>query len=364
MVEDVVSKKNLHASIQPEQSDAFIIAVPTPFMVDTEENLPQPDLSYIFSAADEIAPYIKKGDLIILESTSPVGTTEKLLEILKEKRPDLSFPGSSVEADINIAYCPERVLPGKIIEELVSNNRVVGGITNECSDKAKDLYEIFLEGKCYLTNSRTAEMVKLTENASRDVSIAFANELSIICDDENIDVWELINLSNLHPRVNILEPGPGVGGHCIAVDPWFIVSRSQKAKLIKTSREINDSKPMWVIEKIKEMVTQFCKENKANKKDICIAIYGLAFKPDIDDLRESPAVQILEKLSKFHEGQLISVEPNIELNEENKANYGLVSFFEASKKADIHVLLVKHKEFLENKVSSKYVLDIKGAWKI
>jgi UDP-N-acetyl-D-mannosaminuronic acid dehydrogenase len=343
-VRQVVTDGHLRAEKKPEPADAFLIAVPTPFQEGH-----QPDLSYIEAAARLIAPVLNKGNLVVLESTSPVGTTEKVGEWLAAARPDLTFPQTAGEAsDIRIAHCPERVLPGKILYELVHNDRVIGGITPKCSESAASLYRIFVEGECILTNARTAEMCKLTENSFRDVNIAFANELSIICDKQGIDVWELIRLANRHPRVNILQPGPGVGGHCIAVDPWFIVSQTpEEARLIRTAREVNDSKPEWVVSKVKQAVVDFLKQHPEKKeKDISIACFGLAFKADIDDLRGSPAIIVVKKLSEVFSGKIFLVEPNIQSLPPKLIQYGkLVSIIDAQKEGDILVLLVDHKEF-------------------
>jgi UDP-N-acetyl-D-mannosaminuronic acid dehydrogenase len=290
----------LRATTTPESADAFLIAVPTPF-----KDGHQPDLSYVESAARSIAAVLKAGDLVILESTSPVGATEQMAEWLAQARPDLTFPQTHGEAaEIRIAYCPERVLPGQVLRELVQNDRVIGGMTSKCSEAAANLYRIFVKGECVLTNARTAEMCKLTENSFRDVNIAFANELSVICDELDINVWELIKLANRHPRVNILQPGPGVGGHCIAVDPWFIVSRTPElANLIRSARQVNDSKPDWVVEKVKLAVADYLQANpNKTAKDVTIACYGLAFKPDIDDLRESPSCDVVNKISEMHAG--------------------------------------------------------------
>ena len=282
--------------------------------IEKEDDIPQPDLKYIQAAAKAIAPVLKKGDLVILESTSPVGATEQMADCLAEYRIDLTFPKTHHEdSDIRIAHCPERVLPGHVVHELVENDRVIGGLTAKCSQQAVELYKTFVQGECVMTNARTAEMAKLTENSCRDVQIAFANELSIICDKLDINVWELISLANRHPRINILQPGPGVGGHCIAVDPWFIVAKTpEKAQLIHTARKVNDGKPQWVIDKVKIAITDFLQANpKKTAKDVTIACYGLAFKPDIDDLRESPALQITKKISDFHVGDVLVIEPNI-----------------------------------------------------
>ena len=308
---------------------------------------------------------LKKGDLVILESTSPVGATEQMAEWLAAARPDLSFPQQAGEnTDVNIAHCPERVLPGHVVRELVENDRVIGGMTAKCSDRSVELYKTFVQGECVITNARTAEMAKLTENSCRDVQIAFANELSIICDKLDIDVWELISLANRHPRINILQPGPGVGGHCIAVDPWFIVSKTpQEAQLIHTARKVNDAKPQWVINKVKLAISDFLQANPTKTaKDVTVACYGLAFKPDIDDLRESPALNIAKQITELHSGVVIAVEPNInELSADN--NTLQLSTFEAAKNtADIHLLLVDHKEFKAQKMKNKYLIDTKGIW--
>src|SRR3990167_8806633 len=298
VVRAAVASGYLQATLTPVTSDFFIIAVPTPLKYDHE-----PDLTYIKAVSDAIASVIKTGDLIILESTSPVGTTEQLAEWLWQARHDLTFPQTHDEdSDIRIAYCPERVLPGHILRELVQNDRVIGGMTPACSASAVELYKLFVEGDCFITNARTAEMCKLAENSFRDVSIAFANELSMVCDKLDIHVLELIKLANHHPRVNILQPGPGVGGHCIAVDPWFIVNSAPKeARLIRTARQVNDSKPAWVIEKVKLAIDGFLKKNpQKTEKDVGIACFGLTFKANIDDLRESPALQITKVIADVH----------------------------------------------------------------
>lgn len=355
VVRSVVQTGKLKATIIAEPADAFLIAVPTPF-----KDGHQPDLSYIEAAAKTIAPVLEKGNLVVLESTSPVGATEKLAAWLSEARPDLAFPLSGEEnADVNLAYCPERVLPGYVLQELVSNDRIVGGLTSECAKKAVSLYEIFVKGECHVTNARTAEMAKLTENSFRDVNIAFANELSIICDTLNINVWELIKLANRHPRVNILNPGPGVGGHCIAVDPWFIVSSDpDNAKLIKTAREVNDGKPNYMIERVRKAADRF--------KDPVIACLGLAFKADIDDLRESPAVAIVETLAGEKVGELLVVEPNMHALPESLE--GIVencNLKDAVERADIMLLLVDHKEFKRmnrSLLNRKIAIDTRGCW--
>lgn len=354
VVQAAVTMGKLRASLTPEPADAFMIAVPTPFKEGK-----QPNLDYIQKAAEAIAPVLEKGNLVILESTSPVGATEKLAGWLQAARPDLHFPGQSPnEADVFVAHCPERVLPGRVLEELVSNDRIIGGMSQACSDKAIELYKVFVRGECITTNARTAEMAKLTENSFRDVNIAFANELSIVCDELKINVWELIALSNRHPRVNILSPGPGVGGHCIAVDPWFIVdSAPESARMIRTAREINDGKPAYVINKVKAAADEF--------KRPVIACLGLAFKPDIDDLRESPAMDITEQLASMDVGEVLAVEPNIHQLPPSLLDAGvsLVSLQEALEKANVLVVLVDHNPFKSltiDDVNTKLVVDTRG----
>ncbi|MET4001091.1 UDP-N-acetyl-D-mannosamine dehydrogenase [Marinobacterium sp. MBR-109] len=370
VVHAAVSEGYLKATTTPEPAEAFLIAVPTPFKKASEQEgqVPEPDLSYIEAASKAIAPVLASGNLVILESTSPVGATEKMAEWLAEARPDLTFPQTHGEgSDIRIAHCPERVLPGHVLRELVQNDRVVGGMTPKCSEQACALYKTFVEGECVVTNARTAEMAKLTENSFRDVNIAFANELSIICDELDINVWELIALANRHPRVNILQPGPGVGGHCIAVDPWFIVSKTpEQARLIRTAREVNDSKPEWVINKVKLAVAEYLQENPdKTAKDVTIACYGLAFKADIDDLRESPALAITQKIAAEHPGKVLAVEPNIKmLPATQKDQFELVSSATADASAAIKVLLVDHQEFKQQAASSLdqtyKVIDTRG----
>lgn len=354
LVQAAVSTGKLKASTEPEAADAFMIAVPTPFQGNKK-----PDLSYIEAAINTIAPFIDKGNLIILESTSPVGTTEKISQWLSELRPDLTMPLQNPDqSDVYIAHCPERVLPGQVLQELVSNDRIIGGISSRCAQKAMELYQLFVRGECLLTDARTAEMAKLTENSFRDVNIAFANELSMVCDHLKINVWDLIQLANRHPRVNILNPGPGVGGHCIAVDPWFIVdSAPEQAKMIRLAREVNDSKPHYVIERVKKAADEF-------KKPV-IACLGLSFKADIDDLRESPALDIATELSKQQVGEVLWVEPNIHQLPEKHQSYQqqLVSLHEALERAHILVVLVDHKQFKSLKpgdVAAKVVIDTRG----
>ena len=357
VVNAAVTQGYLKATTQPETADAFIVAVPTPFIRDEAGNY-HADLSYIEKASLAIAPVLKAGNLVVLESTSPIGATEQMATWLAEARPDLTFPQSHGEqSDIRIAHCPERVLPGYVLQELVSNDRVIGGISAVCSEKAADLYKTFVRGECIITNARTAEMAKLTENSFRDVNIAFANELSTICDKLNINVWELTKLANRHPRVNILNSGPGVGGHCIAVDPWFIVdSCPEQALLIKQARLTNDAKPHYVINQIREAADQF-------KRPI-IACLGLAFKADIDDLRESPALQIVTALSEEDIGEIIAVEPNIKsVPKHLEGKVELASLQEAVKKANVIVVLVDHKEFKsadKTVFAKKVVIDTRG----
>lgn len=367
IVHAAVTEGYLKAVTKPEAADAFLIAVPTPFKPCTGDAIPEPDLSYIEAATKAIAPVLEKGNLVILESTSPVGSTEQMAEWLAMLRPDLSFPQQVGEkADINIAHCPERVLPGHVVRELVDNDRVIGGMSVRCSERSVELYKTFVLGECVVTNARTAEMAKLTENSSRDVQIAFANELSIICDKLSINVWELIALANRHPRVNILQPGPGVGGHCIAVDPWFIVSKTpEEARIIHTARKVNDGKPEWVVNKVKIALADFLVSNPDKKSmEVVIACYGLSFKPDIDDLRESPSLDIAKEIIGFHSGNVIAVEPNIKTlpGTINRNNVKLVDFESALSSADIHLMLVDHKEFKLKKPTSGTIIDTKGIW--
>ncbi|MDY4713355.1 UDP-N-acetyl-D-mannosamine dehydrogenase [Actinobacillus minor] len=364
-VQECVSKGMLKATLTPEAAEAFLIAVPTPFKGNDYE----PDLSYIEAASKAIAPVLKKGDLVILESTSPVGATEQMAEWLALARPDLTFPQQNGEnSDIRIAHCPERVLPGQVMRELIENDRIIGGMTPKCSEQAVKLYKTFVKGDCVVTNSRTAEMCKLTENSFRDVNIAFANELSIICDKLNINVWELISLANRHPRVNILQPGCGVGGHCIAVDPWFIVNKTPDlAKLIHTARLVNDGKPTWVMDKVNNAVVQVLQNNLSKSiNEVKIACLGLAFKPDIDDLRESPAVKITAALAEKYPNQILAVEPNVETLPKKLQEKGikLFDFSTALKEADVLVLLVDHKQFKEVQTlpDNLVVVDTKGIW--
>lgn len=356
-----VKSGKLRATTVPEPADAFIVAVPTPF----KPNDYSPDLSYIDAAAESLAPVLEAGNLVILESTSPVGATEQMAGRLAQARADLSFPHQAGEAsDIRIAHCPERVLPGKVMSELIANDRVVGGMTPACAEAACYLYKLFLQGECVLTTTRAAEMCKLTENSFRDVNIAFANELSIVCDKLDIDVWELIRLANRHPRVKILQPGPGVGGHCIAVDPWFIVSSApDEARLIRLAREVNDGKPGWVLDKVKIAVGEHLQANPdKTAKDVRIACFGVAFKPDIDDFRGSPALAIAQKISVAHAGATLVVEPNMVRLPSSLEQCDLVPV-EMGLDADILVLLVDHRQFKGIRPSAdKHVVDTKGVW--
>ncbi|QPJ65321.1 MAG: UDP-N-acetyl-D-mannosamine dehydrogenase [Candidatus Nitrohelix vancouverensis] len=357
LVRKMVKAGKLRAAEQVEASQAFIIAVPTPLKSDNT-----PDMTFVESAARAIAPVLQKNNLVILESTSPVGGTESVANWLAEERPDLTFPHQAGDlADIHIAHCPERVLPGHILRELVGNARIVGGMTAKCSVRATALYKTFVKGECYTTDARTAEMAKLTENAFRDVNIAFANEISLICDQLDINVWNLIDLANHHPRVNILRPGPGVGGHCIAVDPWFLVHSSpEHSKLIHTARTVNDSKPQYIINKVKRIADSL--------KAPVIACMGLAFKADIDDLRESPSVKIVKQLAEADIGDILAVEPHIDALPEdfqNLKNVSLTGFEKALEQANIILLLVDHQVFSNVDpvaLKEKIIIDTKGLW--
>ncbi|HOO84788.1 MAG TPA: UDP-N-acetyl-D-mannosamine dehydrogenase [Prolixibacteraceae bacterium] len=346
LVKQVVADKYLQAATEPIESDVYLIVVPTPFKGNHE-----PDISFVEAATRKVLPLLKKGDLYIIESTSPIGTTEKMAELIYQTRPEL-------KGNISIAYCPERVLPGNVLYELVNNDRVIGGIDEASTEKAIQFYSTFVKGELHKTNARTAEMCKLTENSSRDVQIAFANELSLICDRAGINVWELINLANKHPRVNILQPGAGVGGHCIAVDPYFIVSEyPMEARIIGAAREINNYKAFWCAEKIKSSMLEF--ELKNGRKP-WVAIMGLAFKPNIDDLRESPAKYIAQKVMQSEQNNFMVVEPNIE--EHNV--FKLTNYAEAYNKADIIAFLVAHNEFkLLEYNEEKVILDFAGIFR-
>ncbi len=347
IVSKAVSNGFFKASIKPSSANVYLVVVPTPFKGNQE-----PDISFVKAATKGVIPLLKKGDLFIIESTSPIGTTEKMQKLIYEARPEL-------KKNIFIAYCPERVLPGNVMYELVENDRVIGGVDEGSTQKAISFYSKYVNGDLHGTNARTAEMCKLVENSSRDVQIAFANELSLICDKANINVWELINLANKHPRVNILQPGCGVGGHCIAVDPYFIVSDYPvESKIIGTAREVNNYKSFWCAEKIQNEKLQFELKNGRKPKT---ALMGLAFKPNIDDLRESPAKYIAQKvLQNSNNDEHFIVEPNIN----SHSVYKLTNYLEAIKKADIIVLLVAHDEFKNLNISSgKIILDFCGITK-
>lgn len=347
MLKEVVASGKLHATTTPEVSDAYFMVVPTPFKGNHE-----PDVSYVEAATRAVIPLLKEGDLYVIESTSPVGTTEQMAEIIFAERPEL-------KGKIHIAYCPERVLPGNVIYELVHNDRVIGGLDEISTKKAQEFYSQFVQGTLHPTNARTAEMCKLTENSSRDVQIAFANELSLICDKAGINVWDLIALANKHPRVNILQPGCGVGGHCIAVDPYFITADfPAESKLIADAREINNYKAFWCAEKVKNAMLEF--ELKNHRKPV-VAMMGLAFKPDIDDLRESPAKQIVSKvMQSCNNADILVVEPNVESHNVFK----LTPYDEAYEKADIVVFLTAHKPFKTlTWRDDKVILDFCGIFK-
>ena len=358
VVHAAVTLGTLRATTVPEKAEAFLIAVPTPFTDGYE-----PDSSYVEAAIRSIAPVLQKGCLIVLESTSPVGTTELMSLSLADLRTDLTFPHQAGDsADVQIAYCPERVLPGHILKELVKNDRVIGGLSRRCAESVVSLYKLFVEGECTLTDSKTAEMCKLTENAFRDVNIAFANELSVICDKLNINVWELIDLTNRHPRVDILQPGPGVGGHCIAVDPWFIVnSAPSEAKLIRLARETNDAKPIYLIDQILQI--------SENTDHPIIGFFGLTYKPNVDDFRESPSLEIVKAVTrKLTKVEILVVEPfakDLTMHLNGASNAKLVELEEALDKANILVMLVDHEMFQDvpvERLSGKQIVDARGCW--
>ncbi len=347
LLKEVVASGQLRASTTPEVCDAYFMVVPTPFKGDHE-----PDISYVEAATRAVLPLLKEGDLYVIESTSPVGTTDKMANLIYAERPEL-------KDKIYIAYCPERVLPGNVIFELVNNDRVIGGINEASTDKAIEFYAQFVKGQLHRTNCKTAEMCKLTENSSRDVQIAFANELSLICDKAGINVWELISLANKHPRVNILQPGCGVGGHCIAVDPYFITAEfPMEAKIISSAREVNNYKAFWCAEKVQNAMLKFELEN--SRKPI-VAMMGLAFKPDIDDLREAPAKYITNKvMQSCNDADILIAEPNVA---EHKV-FKLTPYQEAFEKADIVVFLVNHTPFRSLPYdTSKVILDFCGVFK-
>jgi UDP-N-acetyl-D-mannosaminuronic acid dehydrogenase len=356
LVQGVVSRGLLRASLTVEPSDVFVIAVPTPV---SEDNAP--DISYVLNAARTIAPVLKAGDTVILESTSPVGTTDAMRDLLGELRADLKMPGQCVGSpDISIAYCPERVLPGRILVELIDNDRCIGGITPRCARKALSFYRRFVRGACITTSARAAEMVKLVENSFRDVNIAFANELSVIAERAGIDVWEVIRLANRHPRVNILQPGPGVGGHCIAVDHWFIVHADpENARLIRTAREVNDAKTDYVVAQASDMIDAFPGEE--------IACLGLAFKANIDDFRESPAVKVAARLARRYGKRIRLVEPHaVELPMEFAGTGAeLIDIDSALESCGVFIVLVDHDVFKSvpaEERAGKAVYDTRGIW--
>ena len=347
LLQEVIAEGSFKAYTQPQEADAYFIVVPTPFKGEHK-----PDISFVEAATRMVLPLLKEGDLYVIESTSPIGTTEKMAELIFGERPEL-------RGKLHVAYCPERVLPGNVIYELVHNDRVIGGLDEASTEKAKEFYGLFVQGKLHATNCRTAEMCKLTENASRDVQIAFANELSLICDKAGINVWELIELANKHPRVNILQPGCGVGGHCIAVDPYFISSAyPNEARIIAQAREINNYKAQWCAEKVRRVMVEFELKNHRTPQ---VAMMGLAFKPNIDDLRESPAKFIASRvLQSCNRENVMVVEPNI--TEHNV--FKLTDYKTAYEKADIVVYLVNHREFAElNYRTDVQVLDFCGVFK-
>ncbi|RDC59688.1 UDP-glucose 6-dehydrogenase [Alteripontixanthobacter maritimus] len=355
LVHRVVESGHLSAATQAPVADVYLIAVPTPFKGDN-----QPDISFVLSALRMIAPQVRPGACVILESTSPVGTTAAIAQLLAELRPDLAVPGHSDSPDIAVAYCPERVLPGKIIEELVANDRVIGGLTDACSVRAAAFYRGFVDGECVPSNAGAAEMVKLSENSFRDVNIAFANELSLLAEEQGIDVWEVIRLANRHPRVNILQPGPGVGGHCIAVDPWFLVAGSpETARIIRTAREVNDAKAVHVANRMRAMLDA--------APDAKLALLGLAFKPNIDDFRESPALEIAEELATDYGPRLLVVEPFTTELPGTLAQRGaqLVDYDTAMDQAELVGVLVDHDAFKDAPRSlseGKITYDTRGMW--
>lgn len=355
IVENAIQSKKLKSSLKPEKSDVFIITVPTPFR---EGN--RADLSFVTTAIDSIIPLLESGNLLIVESTVPVGTTEMIADLILSKRPDLNFNG--LNNSIFLAYCPERVLPGQILKELIENSRIIGGINLASSEIATDFYKNFVKGELLPTNSKTAELVKLAENTFRDVNISLANEFSLVCQDNSIDVWEMIRLANKHPRVNILNPGPGVGGHCIAVDPWFIIEKNpDRTKLMRTAREVNDSMPSHVVNEVLLSAQKFSHP--------VIACLGLTYKANVSDYRESPSLEIVSHLSSEANLKILVVDPNIKRIDklfDKNLNIQLRTLGEAVDEADILVVLVGHREFLsvdKLKINAKVVIDKVGIWK-
>ena len=358
MVNAAVVTGKLRAALRPEPADAFIVAVPTPF---TDGR--RPDLSHLEAAAGAIAPVLERGNLVVIESTCPVGTTERFAEWLAEARPDLTFPNASgADADIQVAHSPERVLPGRMLLELVGNDRVIGGLSRRCAERAAAFYRLVVEGRCHLTTARTAELVKLAENAYRDVNIAFANELSLVCDRLGIDVWEAVELANHHPRVGILKPGPGVGGHCIAVDPWFLIdSAPDDTALLRTARSVNDGKPGHVARRVADALV--------GRRSPTVACLGLAYKADIDDLRESPAVRVVETLAADPGTTVLVVEPYVHAlpkGLDDRPNVSLTDLDEALERADVVVLLADHRQFRQvprERIEGKALIDTRGLWR-
>jgi UDP-N-acetyl-D-mannosaminuronic acid dehydrogenase len=355
LVQKVVSNGSLIVTMEPEKADVFMIAVPTPI-----DSANRPDLTCVMAAVERISELIVPGNLIILESTSPVGTTERIAKKIMERRPDLSVGPPNGGASISVAYCPERVLPGRILSELVNNDRCIGGITTMCARRAQRFYKMFVRGACVATTARTAELVKLTENAYRDTNIAFANELSIICDHYEINVWETIDLANRHPRVNVLRPGPGVGGHCIAVDPWFIIDAvPDLARVMKTSREVNNHKTALIIERAVALIDDHPYAN--------VACCGLAFKANVDDLRESPALEIALHLAEKYGSRIKIVEPNIRQLPSELVKHGaeMMGIDQALHACEIAILLVDHDEFKMTPLAERRhldVIDTRGIW--
>lgn len=358
LVRAAVSSGLLRAVMSPEPADAFIIAVPTP--VDHETHAP--DISYVESAGRSIAPVLRPGNLIVLESTSPVGTTQHLAKVMAELRPDLRFPLNGEAApDIHLAYCPERIIPGQMLKELVENDRIIGGMSEKCTERASELYATFVKGQCLKSNDRTAELCKLTENAFRDVNIAFANELSMICDDIGIDAWKVIELANHHPRVSILNPGAGVGGHCIAVDPWFIVaSAPERARLMRTAREVNDSKPEFILARVARVL-----ELNPGARIACL---GLTYKPDVDDFRESPALDIALRLNALYPGNVVIADPFAfalsAVDDPRRAQLRVESTEDAVEGADVVLMLVGHTAFRSlPRPQQVELIDAVGFWR-
>lgn len=359
-LENVVRKKCLNCSTNVQPADVFIIAVPTPILQD-HNNQVSADLSYVMDVCEEIAKVFQPGNLVILESTSPVGTTQRVLSKIRDSI-NCSERGTICENEIHVAYCPERVIPGNMLTEIVNNDRIIGGLTNKSTFLAKELYQTFVKGTCWETDARTAEMCKLTENAFRDVEIAFANELSVICDDLSLNVWELIELANRHPRVNILQPGPGVGGHCIAVDPWFIIaSESENTSLIKKAREINDSKPNWVVRKVRNLIADIKACQGIAESSLTVVCYGVTYKANVEDIRESPALKIVHELTKNTSARIAVVDKYV--SDGMDLGIELVDLKSAEAHADIAVLLVDHDYFRGVcPTSVRNIIDTRGLW--